>query len=107
MLVPYILADNPNIGAREALSESKRLMKGEKWNLFVLQLSFMGWTILSVLTVNILAIFFLTPYQCYTYAAWYRKLNPNRKNEEDDMVPVDYTQDFTIKVLDNWDLDEL
>ena len=107
MPVPYILADNPNIGAREALSESKRLMKGEKWNLFVLQLSFMGWTILSVLTVNILAIFFLTPYQCYTYAAWYRKLNPNRKNEEDDMVPVDYTQNFTIKVLDNWDLDEL
>jgi len=103
MLVPYILQSNPRIGAREALVESRRLMQGEKWKLFVLQLSFIGWSVLSMLTFNILAIFFVTPYQCYTYAALYRKLNPKRENVEDDGAP----EDFTIKVLDNFELNDL
>lgn len=75
-MVPYILAENPEISAASAFHESSRLMEGEKWKVFVLQLSFIGWTLLSAITFDLLAIFFVAPYQCYTYAALYRKLSP-------------------------------
>ncbi|MDK0619245.1 DUF975 family protein, partial [Clostridium perfringens] len=44
----YILAENPNKGIFECLEESSNLMHGYKWELFVLQLSFIGWELLAV-----------------------------------------------------------
>jgi uncharacterized membrane protein len=49
----YILADNPNIGIMEALNESKRLMRGNKWKFFCMNLSFIGWGILCMFTLGI------------------------------------------------------
>lgn len=70
-MVPYILAENPGMERREAFAISKRMMEGEKWNTFVLGLSFLGWILLDLFTCGILSLFFLTPYVHATYAELY------------------------------------
>ena len=50
------------------------MMTGQKWNAFVLDLSFLGWNILSAMTLGILGLFYVNPYQCQTNAALYEKL---------------------------------
>lgn len=70
-MIPYILAENPNIGYKKAFEISKKTMKGEKWRLFVLDLSFIGWDILTVLTLGIATIFWIRPYKEATYAEFY------------------------------------
>lgn len=73
-LVPYILAEDPNLTANEAITMSRRLMKGHKLDAFVLDLSFIGWNILSALTFGILGIFFVKPYIHAAHAELYRTL---------------------------------
>lgn len=73
-LVAYILADNSEMSYKDALAESKTLMKGNKWRTFVLDLSFIGWELLSILTCGILSIFYVEPYRCSTDAALYETL---------------------------------
>lgn len=73
-MIPYILADNPNITAKEAFEKSRIMMTGNKWNTFVLDLSFIGWNILSVFTLGILSIFYVNPYISQTHAALYAAL---------------------------------
>ena len=70
-LVPYILSEDPDIGYKEALEQSKRMMDGYKMDVFILELSFIGWALLSVLTCGILSIFFVTPYTYSTYAEFF------------------------------------
>ena len=41
-MVPYVLADNPELGAKEAITLSHKMMNGSKWRAFVLDLSFIG-----------------------------------------------------------------
>ena len=48
-MIPYILSENPEISRQRAFEISKRMMMGNKWNTFVLDLSFLGWEILSAL----------------------------------------------------------
>lgn len=48
-LSPYLMAENPNWSATDCLDESRRLMNGRKWNLFCLDLSFIGWVLLCAL----------------------------------------------------------
>ena len=57
-MISYILADNPNIGRKEAFKLSKQMMKGNKWRVFILDLSFIGWKMLSMLTFGLLYIFY-------------------------------------------------
>lgn len=73
-LVPYILADHPDMGAKEALDMSSRMMRGHKWRVFVLDLSFLGWAFLSLLTFGILALFYVNPYVQATQAELYLAL---------------------------------
>lgn len=70
-MTPYILSDCTNVKAKDALKLSMRIMKGKKWKLFVFQLSFIGWTLLNVLTLGILGIFFVSPYMNSAMACWY------------------------------------
>ena len=70
-MAPYILADCPNVKAKDALKLSMRIMKGHKWELFVFELSFLGWGILSALTFGILEIFYVGPYMQSSYATYY------------------------------------
>lgn len=76
-LVPYILQDDPQMDYRDALKLSKDMMDGYKWNLFVLQLSFIGWEILGGLCCGI-GLMFLRPYKDATYAEFYAE----RRNEK-------------------------
>ncbi len=73
-LVPYIVSENPNISFKEAQAESKKLMKGNKWKSFILDLSFIGWDFLSLCTLGLLEIFFVGPYKASTDAALYESL---------------------------------
>ena len=71
MMVPYILSENPGMERREAFEISRRMMDGEKWNAFVLQLSFIGWYLLSGLTCGLVGIFYVSPYVEATMAELY------------------------------------
>ena len=73
-MIPYLLAENPDMTKEQAFEESRRMMQGQKWNTFVLDLSFIGWKILSGMTLGILGIFYVTPYYYATHAALYEKL---------------------------------
>lgn len=69
-LVPYILHDNPSIHYKDALQISKDMMYGNKWRLFVLELSFIGWEILALLCCG-MGFIFLSPYMEATFAEFY------------------------------------
>ena len=73
-MAPYILAENPDMTAREALSKSKEITHGHKGALFVLALSFIGWVLLTMVTFGI-AIIYVGPYMQATYANAYQKLS--------------------------------
>lgn len=69
----YVLADNPEMTAREALNESKAIMHGHKMDLFVLYLSFILWDILVCFTFGIASVYVL-PYQSATIANFYQNI---------------------------------
>ena len=69
----YILAENPDMTAREALTESKIIMNGHKFDFFVLQLSFFFWAMLIVVTLGIAAIY-VSPYQQLTFTNFYHNI---------------------------------
>ena len=73
-LVPYILAENPDIDTNEALRRSEQLMSGNKWETFIYDLSFIGWYILSIFTCGILSVFWVSPYKLSCDAELYRLL---------------------------------
>ncbi|MBS4537739.1 DUF975 family protein [Clostridium sp. D2Q-11] len=60
-MVPYILGDNPNIGYKRALDLSKKMTRGHKFDMFVLDLSFLGWYILGLIALGI-GVLFVMPY---------------------------------------------
>ena len=69
----YILADNPDISPNDARKKSMQMMKGNKWRLFCLDFSFIGWDLLCIITCGILS-FWITPYREAAYAAFYQNL---------------------------------
>ncbi|MBO4863179.1 MAG: DUF975 family protein [Eubacterium sp.] len=73
-MIPFLLADDPEMTREEAFRLSKEMMTGNKWKAFVLDLSFIGWELLSIVTCGILSIFFVNPYIFSTNAALYEKL---------------------------------
>jgi len=72
-MVPYILAENPSISPKRAFQLSKKMTDGEKWNIFVLDLSFYGWMLLGVLACCVCA-YFVEPYMQATYAELYEAM---------------------------------
>lgn len=79
-MVPYIVADNPELPSSRIFEISKQTMKGEKWNLFVLQLSFILWHMGCWITCGI-GYLFLTPYLEATYAELYACLKTKAMRE--------------------------
>lgn len=73
-MIPYILADNPDIDKKEAFDKSKAMMKGNKWRVFVLDLSFILWYLLGSITFGIVSVFYVEPYKQLTDAALYEAL---------------------------------
>lgn len=72
-MTPFILAENPNMSASQAIRASEELMDGHKTELFVLNLTFLGWDLLAALTLN-LGNVALNPYKNAAYAAFYRQI---------------------------------
>ena len=75
-LTPYILIDNPELSPREAVRRSQQMMQGQKFNLFYLQLSFIGWSILACLTGGI-GFLWLLPYMQTSQAVFYQNIKNN------------------------------
>lgn len=73
-MIPYLLGEHPEMSSEAAFATSRRLMQGNKWKAFVLDLSFIGWFILSAFTAGLLSIFYVMPYYYLTKAALYREL---------------------------------
>lgn len=84
-LTPYILVEHPEMSANEAIEESMRLMDGHKFDLFYLQLSFIGWAILSILSLG-LGFFWLIPYQMTAQAAFYRDIKNEAMPLQDSVI---------------------
>ena len=72
-MAPYILADEPELTASEALAKSQRIMDGHKFDLFVLYLSFFGWALLGTVTLG-LAYIYVIPYMNATIANFYNSI---------------------------------
>lgn len=67
-MVPYLLADCPEMSRQDAFAISKEMMNGQKMEAFILDLSFLGWKILSACTCGLVGIFYVYPYQYATNA---------------------------------------
>lgn len=81
-MTPFIMAENPEMSAKEAMKASQKLMDGHKWELFCLEFSFIGWQYLNLMTLGI-GSFFLNPYINAAYTAFYRHITyqPTPENE--------------------------
>lgn len=119
-MTPYILAENPDMTATDAITESRRLMKGNKWRLFCLELSFVGWGLLCTVPASIAILFpfacaldsgnpamllwlipccipfliaglFLNAYQEAACAAFYRDITSPTPSEPDQVPSADTT----------------
>jgi len=75
----YILADNPELSALDAIKKSKEIMRGHKGSLFMLSLSFIGWALLALLTLGI-GFFWLAPYMGTTFACFYEDIKAGDTN---------------------------
>ena len=60
--MPYLLDDHPELSGTDVLRLSEEMTKGRKWDLFMLDLSFFFWQILSTVTLGLAGIFYVDPY---------------------------------------------
>ncbi len=72
-MTPYILEENPELTANEAIDRSRYMMRGHKFDLFWLQLSFIGWFLLALLTAGI-GFFWFIPYYETSQSAFYEEV---------------------------------
>ena len=87
-MTPYILLDRPELSATDAIKESEKMMNGHKMELFILDLSFIGWILLSMLTCGILVLY-VEPYMMATKSAFYLELkgpDPEPAVEEEQQI---------------------
>jgi uncharacterized membrane protein len=82
-MMHFVMAENPDMSANEAIRESKRLMKGNKWRFFCLQLSFIGWELLAIFLTAGIGLLWVVPYQQAAYAAFYRDICPKQQIDTD------------------------
>ena len=99
--VYYILCDHPEYTGREAIDASQEMMRGHKGELFVLQLSFIGWFLLSSLTFGLL-LFYVVPYYQSTMTEYYRYLKESQ-GESQDWQPQQPEEEFTQNRKVNYD----
>lgn len=77
LMVPYILADHPNMPASEVFRKSRELMDGNKWDAFVMDLSFIGWWLLGIITFGLVDLFYVAPYYYATRTELYLSICPD------------------------------
>lgn len=72
-MTPYIMMEKPDMGINDAITKSRQMMKGHKWKLFCLDLSFTGWMLLSIVTLGI-ALMYVWPYYSAARAQFYKEV---------------------------------
>ncbi len=81
MLVPYIVAENPNIKTLDAINLSRRMMYGHKWECCKLELSYFGWIILGIFTLGITETLYSNPYKVATMTEYFVSLRKLAKEK--------------------------
>lgn len=113
LLIPYIMAENPETPVKDAFELSRTMMRGEKWKAFVLEASLFPWYLLSYVTFNLSAVFFSDAYIECVKAEMYMQIR-NAKHEalriglrkwlDDDMLAIDHVENIEhpsgVEVLD-------
>lgn len=94
-MVPYIIADEPELSANETMDKSAKMMDGHKIELFVLILSFIGWGLLCLLTCG-LGIIALCPYMEATFAEYYRNRKEEYERENPSAASANSGATFTV-----------
>ena len=98
-MVPYIVAENPNVTHKEAITLSRKMMNGYKWQAFKMDLSFIGWDILGIASLGLVSIFYVNPYQTATEAQFYftvREKAIANKIENYELLNDKYLKEQTI-----------
>ena len=70
-MVPFIVAENPDIKPRQAIRLSRQMMKGHKWQCFLLEMSYLGWTLLGFVTFGLVQVLWTVPYRVAGYTEFY------------------------------------
>ena len=78
-MTPFIVAENPDLKPKEAITLSRAMMDGHKWELFLFELSFLGWRLLGALTFGIADLFWVIPYTRASMAEYYANLRTAAK----------------------------
>ena len=81
LMIPYVIAENPNITRKEAFSLSKEMMQGLKWQTFKLDLTLIGWDFLAILTFGFSNIFYADAYREFIHAELYTNIKQNKKSK--------------------------
>lgn len=87
-MVPYIVAENPDIPSLKAITISKQMMKNHKWECFKLEMSFILWELLGIITFSISKLLYSNPYKIATFSEYYKELRENylRNNKEAEIL---------------------
>ena len=80
-MVPFIMADEPDLSPNEVITKSRQMMNGHKWRAFVMELSFIGWILLALFTCGLVGVFYTNPYMYSTTAALYLELRDKNTAE--------------------------
>ncbi len=99
----YLIIDDPDIGVSEALQQSKKMMYGYKSKLFCLDLSFIGWWFLCILTLGI-GFLWLSPYMLTSQTFFYEELRNEHdltsKNKEEETINIEETDSIIGGVVE-------
>ena len=82
LLVPYLVAENPDLSPMEAIKLSSRMMKGHKWEAFLLEMSMLPWKLLSVATGGLVGLFLYNPYKESVLAEYHANIRALRIDEK-------------------------
>jgi len=74
IMVPFLLAENPDMEQKRVFELSEEMMRGHKWEAFVLQLSFIGWNLISSISGGLVGVFYVAPYYHATWTEYYSAL---------------------------------
>lgn len=90
-MVPFIIRDYKELGVRDVLRMSRMMMRGHKWQLFVLELTFIGWALLCILSLGI-GLLWLQPYMATSYAHFYEDVKAEYEAKQAEAQPIDAQQ---------------
>ncbi len=93
-LVPFIIAENPDIEPKEAIRLSRMMMNGRKWEAFKFDLTFVGWEILSYISFGLLQFFFVGPYKLAADTEFYAVIRSECKEQR--LVGIDQLNDYYL-----------